>query len=244
MAGTYRLVWVIRFTMAEELWFHDDRYTDPLVELVAKTAWWPKLEVLGSDNSDTGPQPLGPLGQRVDEVQRRIVGGRGRFTLAQGSPRAATYTDESEAFLQIDQAPGYLSLALGASGAALADLKEHALDDVIELVLALRRAWPGKIQLTHASAAPGGDFSYNRMDPPRAAVRPLHAIADLFDPAADDEERALAEAAPPAGAKRQEREGLTILRLVDDPSQLAKVQAAAASHERWMADVIKAPVDD
>jgi hypothetical protein len=245
MAGaSVRLIWVVRFTMAEELWFHEERFIRPLVELVAKTGWWPKLEIMGWSNSDYAPRPLAPLEERVEEVFRRLIGGEGEWTLVKGDARAAAFTNETDLFLSLDLRPGYFAIAAGASGNQLEELKGHALEDLIELILGLRRAWPEEIQLTHASAAPGGNFSYDRMKPPRVARRPLHAIADLFDPQASEEERALAHAEPPPGSRREERDGVTILRCVDDPSNVSAVRAAASVHERWMADVIQAPVDD
>lgn len=90
----------------------------------------------------------------------------------------------------------------------------------------------------------GSDFVYPLATPPRVANRPLHAVVDVVDVEVSQYGAALAAAALPPGCQRTERDGLLILRMVTDPSDLASMQRAAATHEAWIGPLIDAPIDD
>jgi hypothetical protein len=233
----YRITWVARFSFSEKQWFHDAAYVDALVARLATTRWWPLLEVIGKDAPGT------PIGD-VAAVKQSLLGARGYWVLAKGPPQSTVYVDESQAYLKLDMAPGYLGFGAGASGATLAAMGGAALTEMIDVICDLISAWPGAITLTHATATPTGTFTYDRLTPPRVAIRPLHAVVDLVDAEGSEEDQLIARAGAPAGASRTERAGLVIIRCVEDPSDLPAVRKAAAAHERWIADAIHAPIDE
>ena len=47
-----------------------------------------------------------------------------------------------------------------------------------------------------------------------------------------------------SGCQRIERDGLVVLRMVHDPTDLPAVRRAASAHEAWIGPVIGAPIDD
>lgn len=236
-AVPYDIIWVTSYRMRDPRWFHDAAMIEDLVELLAATAWWPRLEVMGASTAGT------PIGDRA-EVKRRLLGTRGYWVLAQGGPRTTIYLDESEAWIKLDISPGYLGLSAGASDSALAEMKARVIDDFLDLLCALRRRWGDRAELGDATCTPGGDFSYPAPTPPRIANRPLHAVVDVLDVAVSQYGEAIAAATPPPGCQRLERDGLLILRMVTDPCDQQAVQQAAAAHEAWIGPVIDAPIDE
>ncbi|MFJ4429232.1 hypothetical protein [Streptomyces bobili] len=220
-------------------------YVSELLEQLAKTNWWPRLEYVGHSFWDMHERrdrtTFSPM-QTLEDLQKVTAGAHGTFTLTQGGAREAVYTMESEAFFTFDQRKDFLEVKAGASSTTLADMKERSLDDIIDLVCALKRARP-EIRVSHASAAPFGPLFFNDRKPP-AVHRPLHAVVDIFDPQASEEERALAHAPTPPTVRRRERDGLTILSWVNDPSCWDQTRAAAAHHERWMTRWVRPFVAD
>ena len=236
-AAKHAITWVIRFDLHEPLWFREEAMLGELLEPLAQSAWWPWLEVMGPTAKGT---PIGSL----DDVRRTLRGSHATWLLAQGGPANTIFTTDAEAWIKLDLAPGYLGLGAGARRGALDTLKGRALDEMIEVVCALHRRWAGRAMLRHATCAPTGDFTYERPSPPRLANRPLEAIVDVVDPEASVHGKELAAATPPPGCQRIERDGLVVLRMVHDPTDLSAVQKAASAHEAWIGPVIGAPIDD
>ncbi len=233
----HAITWVTRFALREQQWFHDPAMLAELLAPLAATAWWPLLEVIGPTAKGT------PIGS-VEDVGRRLLGAHATWLLASGGPANTIFTNEADVWLKIDLAPGYLGLGAGARRGALATFKERAIDDMIDVICALHQRWAGRAELQHATCAPTGEFSYSRPTPPRVANRPLEAVVDIVDPKSSRYGKELSEATPPPGCQRLERDGLVILRMVNDPAELLAMQQAAAAHEAWIGPVIGAPIDD
>jgi hypothetical protein len=244
-----RLRWFARFEFPdpaeEDRWYQGPDGIGMVIDLLAGTALWSRLDVLGSGYQDG--EPLGELAA----VKRRVAAGPDVYTLAHGAPRGAAFSDEAELAVTIDVSPGQVDLQVSAEGAELDALGARVLDDVIAVLAGLHDAWRGRANLVWGAAVPvlGPEVVYRRPRPPRAAKsrRPLDAIvdvvaraslaSDVFGPVVA-ESSAIAAATPPAAAARTEHAGLVVLRWVDDPRNLAEVAAAAAAHEVWMTGVI------
>lgn len=244
-----RLRWFARFEFPdpaeEDRWYQGPDGVGRVIDLLAGTALWSWLDVLG-----TGYQDGEPLGE-LAAIQQRVAAGPEVYTLAHGAPRTAAHSGEAELAVVIDVSPAQLDLEVSAEGAALAALGPRVLDDVIAVLARLHDAWRGRANLVWGAAVPvlGPEVVYRRPRPPRVANsrRPIDAIVDVVAHASAAggvfarvlaESGAIAAATPPAAATRTERAGLVVLRWVDDPRNLAEVTAAAAAHEVWMTGVI------
>ncbi len=149
---SHALIWVSSYRFEDERWFHDAPMLGELIDLLVGTSFWPLLDVMGADGAGV---PIASAAQ----AKRRLLGSRGHWLFARGGPRTTLYTDESEAWLKVDLAPGYLGLGAGVRGSVLAGLGPRAIDDFLEVLCALRRRWGARAALRNGTCAPGATSS-------------------------------------------------------------------------------------
>jgi hypothetical protein len=223
--------------------------TDRVVDAVAKTIWWPRLDVVGV--SSMPGRPRGTIADVKDLVAKTGHGCKGstRITLAEGGANAALAL-EAASWFAIDVMPSYLQLGAETTGEALREMGSASLSDVIALSLQLNTEWKDLAHFQSGVAFPTGEFArkYPRVQPRRTADRPLHAIVDILDPTYEaydgkdwhiPQTRAVAAAAAPTDMARSEHDGVVVMRWIEDPSDPEATMAAARRHELWMSGVIE-----
>jgi hypothetical protein len=244
----FGIIWLADFRMKDERWANRAELL-AIAEAFAATGWWDEIDFVGRHSKP------GEKFETTDELADFLLaGGQARNFLAAGSPKAAMMGEGSDCYVKIDvMGDGWLTLGAGASGGGLARLGRRAADDFIELVVTLRDRWKGRGHLDHALMRPigGPAVTFPRARPRRTSDWLLEAIVDIVDPTFepyDDKDwrvplaRALAEASPPPPATRQERDGVVIIRWVDDPSNAEAAMRGARSHEAWIATVLPTQV--
>lgn len=221
------------------------RQAGTVVDRLAKTPLWAELQVQGAPG-----RPAQPLG-KVAELKKLLRNNESVF-LARGDRDALLDRDGTDVRLSIETMENGLALTAIVRGEPLARIGVAAIDAYADVLADLAISWRGQARLSEAWAQPvrrSPPFSYPRVRPPRV-TRPFRepsAIVDVLDTKLADSPmypdtasgtRALARAELPAGVDRRERDGIVILRWLDDPCDAVAAAEAAARHEQWLYEVL------
>lgn len=232
--------WYLDFLFVEAGWSKRRDLTDPLVDALAGTATWELANLYGHDFEDATARGT------LTAVKKQLASGKARHRFVHHAASPARYVDDTDAFIELEVTPRYLSIMCMVRREPLARLRSRALDDFFALARGLHQAWAGNAHVTKGAAW----TTSKRNDPPgpRSGSWEMRAIADALEPARPPTRegdplllaaQAIAAAAVPEAATREDFRGLVLLRWVDDPSDGPAANAAATQHERWLVDVIE-----
>jgi hypothetical protein len=240
-----QLRWFLHLRFVDRDWVSQRANTDAIVEALAGTPLWGHLDQLGAGSGVSAPRG------NVAAVKKTLASGKARYHFVRGEATAITL-DRSEAWVAAEVSPRSVLFTSCVRGGVLAELGARALDSFVQLATGLHDALRGKAHVTQGFAWPAVEGRIHR--PSRNADWQLLAIVDILEPtrpAAQDPDflleaaRAIAGATAPPEATSTRHGELLILRWLDDPSDLAAADAAAARRERWLIDQIETtPLDD
>lgn len=223
------------------------RESPVVVDGLAKTPLWSELQVQGVWSEEhERVEPTGPLGS-IASIKKLVKSGKAVY-LARGDRDALLERSRPDVRLEISPDNTGLALRAIVRVESLARVGVAAVDAYADMLADLAVRWRSSgVRMTEAWACPtrrSTPFVYPQMRPPRVTrpSRQRNAIVDVLDAKIPDSPRhpetaiatrALAIAAVPEGVRRRERDGVVILRWVDDPCDAAAI-AKAAAHERWL----------
>lgn len=229
---------ILELRLAEEAdWYTDKALVASLVEVVAGTRVGAALTHAGSYGA---ARPL----KKPGALAAAIAKGKA------GSYQALDAEDEQTAAIRVnfDLEDTGLNVTVMVGDAAYRARAQTLLDDIEQIGLglcALMRPLGAGLALGFAHPMARGIYRYPQVRPPVSHPRlETAAILELFDlafhrgeheDALGAEIEALATAPIPAGVVRHTRDGLVVMRWIDDLADDLAVARAAGRHEQWMA---------
>jgi len=242
----YGILWSTILLHDEPTWFAKKERVARVVDAFAATRWWAELQVMGIDGGSGRP-----IGSPDAARAFAACGKRGRYAFARGAPSVIEALEEASCRVELGVQPHGLELKAFAAAESLDRLASACLDDVIELLAGLRFSRRGDEKMYYAFAVP----RLNQLELPRSTPRPagiaarIDAIVEMVDlaiPVTPGNANLtsftgpIGRADPPHGVARDDRDGLVILRWVDDPRDRATVSDAASRHEAWLLSALGA----
>lgn len=230
------------FVVTDAGWIAGRRKVESLVAAILGTS-------LGAELRAAGVQGATEPAASLAEAQALVATGRPQvysLTRAPGDGLVAvTMTLATTGF----------TLHVRCNDSALVARSATVLEDLLEVAFAVRRAEVAA-GLRYGFVEPIvrrlAGYDYPRPRPPRRHAKlAVGAVLDLVDPAfhravaSDEQAGALAMAAGPlpASARREEREGLVLVRWVDSLEDEAALARACAAHEEWLGQVSTTTID-
>lgn len=242
MTSELGIVWSASFRCEEEGLLMKE--SPHVIDALTKTPFWPEFRIRAvwdDDERRVGEaEPLGSLAS----IKKIVKSGETLYLARDNVDRARTN-------LRVEIGAGPTGIAIGAifCGSALEQMGLSALDSFADLLADLAVPWRARgVRLSEASAEPISrptPFTYPRIRPPRVTkpTRQRAAVVDVLDakmpasakhPQTAVATKALAIASVPENVTRRERDGVVIIRWVNDPCNGDELAAASAAHERWL----------
>lgn len=226
-------------------WYRKREHVHAMVDAIARVPLFRELKVAGPDDE------LEPFAT-VDAAKKLMATGKDDQRLMQDQPERGY-----SVMVQVTPSEGSLELQVWCGRAALERHHATILDQMIAIAIDVRTHLQkiaglqlGYIYPVHAST---GRFPYPRPRPPRKHPSiQVSSIVDLIDltfhrsdheDAAGEGAAQLAASALPSFAKRSEKDGLVVIRWVDDAGDDEQLRRGASAHEVWIAEHLPTRVD-
>jgi len=216
-------------------WYKDRKYVQGIVDALARQPFFGELKLAGPDGEAV-------RFKTVDEAKKLV----------------ATGTDDGVALQDVDGArkavfriapfDGSMEIRIRIGGAPLRRHRKTILDQIAALATDVREQLARVAGLQFGYAFPIDQrtnvFEYPRPRPPREhASIAVSSVLDLIDlpfhrskhaDAAGDGAERLVKSDLPAFAKKIEKDGLVVIRWVEDVGDLNDLARGAAAHEKWI----------
>lgn len=236
------LLGAFSFVVDDKRWIESQTKVAAVVEAIAETALGGRLCCAGVQGSAK------PVASRQELVARVATGKPEVYALTQ-APRDPQLT------VVLTLAAAGFTVHVRCHEALYSERSATLIDDFLESCLAIKRtSVPAGLRFGYLAPQVRqlARYVYPRPRPPRRHTRlAVGAILDLVDPsfhrAVASEEQAgalaMAEGPLPTSARREQRDGLVLVRWIDSLEDEAALARACAAHEEWLGQVANATID-
>lgn len=226
-------------------WYKDKRHVAAIVDAVAAQPLFAECKLAGPEDKQ---KPF----SGVEAAKKLVANGRNDVTYLQDGPDEAR-----QVMVRLEPWDESLTLKIWCGGAALQRHRQTLLDQLSQILAAVRGHFAGLAGLGFGYAYPVHDlangFDYPRPRPPRehSSIQ-IYSVVEYLDlafhrsghgEAAPDGIAALLGEPLPDFAKKLERDELVELRFAADPGDEADLSRGASAHELWLASHLPTRVE-